>query len=74
MGSSDSEQWLTAQQAADRMAVSLRFIRRLTSERRIPFTRIGRHVRIKATDVDAFMAAGKVEPELDAYTKMKVAQ
>jgi excisionase family DNA binding protein len=52
---------LTPQEAADRLGTSLRFVRRLIFERRIPFIKIGRHVRIVASDVDAFIAAGRVE-------------
>lgn len=53
---------LTVAQAADRMNVSERFIRRLIEERRIAFHRIGRHVRLQPGDLDAFFDAGRVEP------------
>jgi excisionase family DNA binding protein len=52
---------VTAQEAADRLGTSTRFVRRLIFERRIPFIKIGHHVRIAASDVDAFIAAGRVE-------------
>ncbi len=52
---------LTPQEAADRLGTSLRFVRRLIFERRIPFIKVGRHVRIAASDVEAFIAAGRVE-------------
>jgi excisionase family DNA binding protein len=52
---------LTPQEAADRLGTSLRFVRRLIFERRITFIRVGRHVRIAASDLDAFIAAGRVE-------------
>jgi excisionase family DNA binding protein len=52
---------LTVQEAADRLGTSTRFVRRLIFERRIPFIKIGRHVRIAASDVDALIAAGRVE-------------
>ncbi len=52
---------LTTQEAADRLGTSLRFVRRLVFERRIPFIKIGRHVRIAASDLNAFIAAGRVE-------------
>jgi hypothetical protein len=32
-----------------------------TIERRIPFIKLGRHVRIAKSDLDAFIAAGRVE-------------
>jgi excisionase family DNA binding protein len=52
---------LTPQEAADQLGTSLRFVRRLIFERRIPFIRVGRDVRIAASDLDAFIAAGRVE-------------
>ncbi|WP_207550505.1 MULTISPECIES: excisionase family DNA-binding protein [Parafrankia] len=53
---------LTVEQAADRMNMSVRYVRRLVAERRIAFHRIGRSVRLAATDVDAHVSAGRVEP------------
>jgi excisionase family DNA binding protein len=52
---------LSPQEAADRLGTSLRFVRRLVFERRIPFIKVGRHVRIASSDLDAFIAAGRVE-------------
>ena len=55
------EQLLSPQEVADRLGTSLRFVRRLVLERRIPFIKVGRHVRIATSDLDAFIAAGRVE-------------
>ena len=52
---------LSVEEAADRFGTSPRFIRRLVAERRIAFTKLGRHVRIDSSDIDAFIAAGRVE-------------
>jgi excisionase family DNA binding protein len=52
---------LNVEQAAEQLGTSTRFIRRLIAERRIPFTKLGKHVRIDAADLDAFIAAGRVE-------------
>jgi excisionase family DNA binding protein len=52
---------LSPQEVADRLGTSLRFVRRLVLERRIPFIKLGRHVRIATSDLDAFIAAGRVE-------------
>jgi excisionase family DNA binding protein len=57
----DMDKLLTPQEAADRLGTSLRFVRRLIFERRIPFIKVGRHVRIAASDLDAFIAAGRVD-------------
>ena len=53
---------LTVDQAAERLGTSPRFIRRLIAERRIAFAKLGKHVRIDTTDLDAFVAAGRVAP------------
>jgi excisionase family DNA binding protein len=52
----------TVEQAAEYMNTSVRFVRRLIAERRIPFHKVGRYVRLKLSDVDAFIDAGRVEP------------
>ena len=51
---------LNVDQAADRLGTSTRFIRRLIAERRIAFVKLGKHVRIDSTDLDAFVEAGRV--------------
>jgi len=56
------ERLLTVDQAAERLGTSARFIRRLIAERRIAYTKLGRHVRIAGGDLDAFVASGRVEP------------
>ena len=57
----DMDKLLTPQEAADRLGTSLRFVRRLIFERRIPFIKVGRHVRIAACDLEVFIAAGRVD-------------
>jgi excisionase family DNA binding protein len=52
---------LTIPDVAERLGTSQRFVRRLISERRIPYTKLGKHVRIADADVEAFIAAGRVE-------------
>jgi excisionase family DNA binding protein len=55
------EELLTVEKAADRLGTSVRFVRRLVFERRIAYTKLGRHVRIAASDLAAFVHAGRVE-------------
>jgi excisionase family DNA binding protein len=55
------ERLLTVDEAAERLGTSARFIRRLIAERRIAYTKLGRHVRIAARDLDAYVASGRVE-------------
>jgi excisionase family DNA binding protein len=52
---------LTVEEAAERLGTSLRFVRRLIFERRIAYTKLGRHVRIATSDLDAFITAGRIE-------------
>jgi excisionase family DNA binding protein len=52
---------LTVEEAAERLGTSVRFVRRLIAERRIAYVKVGRHVRLDPTDVDAFIAASRVE-------------
>jgi excisionase family DNA binding protein len=52
---------LTIPEVADRLGTSQRFVRRLIAERRIPYTKLGKHVRIVDADVEAFIAAGRIE-------------
>ena len=51
---------LTVDQVAETLNTTPRFVRRLIAERRICFHHLGRHVRILESDVDAFVAAGRV--------------
>jgi excisionase family DNA binding protein len=55
------DEMLTVKEAAERLGTSVRFVRRLIFERRIAYTKLGRHVRIAASDLDAFIAAGRIE-------------
>jgi excisionase family DNA binding protein len=57
-----ADQLLTVEAVAERMSTSVRFVRRLIAERRIEFVKIGRHVRISESALEAFIAAGRVEP------------
>ena len=60
-GDPELDTLLSIEQAADRLGTSRRFVRRLIAERRIAYTKLGRHVRIDPDDLDAFIAAGRVE-------------
>ena len=57
-----NDRLLTVAQAAEVLATSERFPRRLIAERRIRFVRVGRHVRIPESVLRAFISAGTVEP------------
>lgn len=59
---SRASELLTVEQAADRIRMSARYVRRLIAERRIGFYRLGRSVRIDPADLTAFIIAGRIEP------------
>jgi excisionase family DNA binding protein len=55
------QKYLTVSETAAYLNTSERFVRRLISERRIAFHHVGRHVRFALTDLDEWLAAGRVE-------------
>ena len=57
-----TDRLLTVEEAAELLSTTPRFPRRLIAERRIRFTRIGRHVRIPESALREFIDAGTVEP------------
>ncbi|GAA2651627.1 helix-turn-helix domain-containing protein [Streptomyces aculeolatus] len=56
------ERYLTVAEVADRLGTSQRFPRRLIAERRIRYVKVGRHVRIAESVLEAYIAARTVEP------------
>jgi excisionase family DNA binding protein len=61
MGSSD-DRLLKCEEVAAILGSGPRFPYRLIAERRIRFTRVGRHVRIPESALREFIEAGMVEP------------
>jgi excisionase family DNA binding protein len=55
------DRMLNVDEVAERLGTSPRFVGRLVAERRIAFNRVGRHIRFKATDVEDFVRAGRVD-------------
>ncbi|MFF9781469.1 excisionase family DNA-binding protein [Streptomyces nigrescens] len=53
---------LTVEQVAERLGTSVRFPRRLISERRITFVHVGRHVRIPEGELEDFIAHHTTNP------------
>lgn len=62
---------LTVEQAAQRLGTGPRFVRRLVSERRIRFYRVGKYVRFHPDDIAAYIQDGCVDPihSVLTYTK-----
>ncbi|MEC3994673.1 helix-turn-helix domain-containing protein [Actinacidiphila sp. DG2A-62] len=57
-----ADRLLSVEQVAERLGTSVRFPRRLIEERRITFVKVGRHVRIPESDLDAYVMANTVLP------------
>jgi excisionase family DNA binding protein len=58
----DEERMLRVDQVAELLGTGERFVRRLIEERRIAFTKVGRHVRIRRSVLLAFVEANTVQP------------
>jgi excisionase family DNA binding protein len=54
--------YLSVEESAEYLNTSVRFIRRLISERRIAFHKFGSHVRLSIEDLDGYAQAGRVAP------------
>ena len=59
--STETEQMIDIAGLAERLGVGERFVRRLVEERRIPFFKIGRHVRFRPDDVELWIRESRVE-------------
>lgn len=62
------KRYLSVPECAEYLSTSVRFIRRLISERRITFYKMGSHVRICVDDLEEFAQGGRV----NAITKASV--
>ncbi|MFF4603603.1 helix-turn-helix domain-containing protein [Streptomyces sp. NPDC001339] len=58
--SSASERYLTVAEVAEILGTTERFPRRLIAERRIAFVKVGTHVRIARSALDAYIEANTV--------------
>jgi excisionase family DNA binding protein len=68
-----SRSLVSVEEAAEVMGMSARHVRRLVAERRIAFHKLGRSVRIARADIDAYVAASRVEPmtESDVWRSLR---
>ena len=46
---------------AERLGTSERFVRRLVTERRVPFHKVGKYVRFDPADIDEWLVERRVE-------------
>jgi excisionase family DNA binding protein len=54
--------WLGTQEAARHLGITTRTLYRLIDEGQIAAYKLGRVLRLKLTDVDAFLEASRVQP------------
>jgi excisionase family DNA binding protein len=54
---------LTVAQAGDYLGTGERFVRRLITQRRITYVKIGKFVRLQRSALDAFIESGQVVDE-----------
>ncbi|GIW47448.1 MAG: hypothetical protein KatS3mg078_1325 [Deltaproteobacteria bacterium] len=55
----EKERYLTLRETAEMLKVSLSYIQRLSATRELPVVKLGRAVRIKASDLDAWIESKK---------------
>jgi len=58
----DQIEWLSTGEAADRLGITPRTLYRFIDEGQVAAYRFGRVIRLKATDVDKFIEACRIEP------------
>jgi excisionase family DNA binding protein len=61
MTSADIE-WLSTQEASRRLGITTRTLYRFVDQGDLPAYRMGRVIRLKATDVDSFIEGSRIEP------------
>jgi excisionase family DNA binding protein len=55
--------FLTVAQAGEYLGTGERFIRRLITERRISYVKVGKYVRLERSTLDAFVDSGRVHSQ-----------
>lgn len=54
--------WLSSNQAADRLGVSLRTLYKFVDEGLVPAYKFGRVIRLREHEIDAFIEASRIAP------------
>ena len=60
LDASARDQLMTVEQASEYLGTGVRFIRRLITERRITYVKVGKYVRLQRSALDALVDAGRV--------------
>ena len=56
------KRWLSSGEAANRIGVSLRTLYKFIDEGAVPAYKLGRVIRLKVSEVDAFVEGSRIEP------------
>ena len=63
LGGSARDQLMTVEQAGEYLGTGERFVRRLITERRITYVKVGKYVRLQRSALDALVDAGRVHSQ-----------
>jgi len=58
----DQIRWMSTRETAERLGVTLRTLYRFIDEGQIAAYKLGRVIRLKETDVEAFIEGARIEP------------
>jgi excisionase family DNA binding protein len=58
----DEVHWMSTAEAARRLGITARTLYRFIDEGQLPAYRFGRVIRLKASEVDAFIESCRIEP------------
>ena len=61
-GVSEPIQWMGTREACERLGVTLRTLYRFIDEGQLPAYKMGRVIRVQATDVEDFISRMRIEP------------
>ena len=56
----DKAALINVEQLADELGVSVRYVRRIIAERRIPYVKVGHLIRFERDEVDRWVEANRV--------------
>ena len=56
----DKAPLISVEQLADELGVSVRYVRRIIAERRIPYVKVGHLIRFERDEVDRWVEANRV--------------
>jgi excisionase family DNA binding protein len=62
MASAADIEWLSTQEASRRLGITTRTLYRFVDQGDLPAYRMGRVIRLKASDIDTFIESSRIEP------------